>query len=110
MARFPGNVVFSGNLTNIGENMDIDIKMVLAQQKELQGYADSLQSVRFQIKQYQENLNRAWHGNEIEALNQSLVSMLHQMQRMSMELEDIGQNLLETYQQLEEAENHESED
>lgn len=90
--------------------MDIDIKVITTQQKELKQYADNIAELRRKLVNYQNNLNIAWQSREIDALNQSLDSALRRLTRMSMDLEDIGQDLLGSFQQLEESETHETED
>lgn len=82
--------------------MALDLKMILAQHKELKGYADDIAYVRRQIKRYQDNLNGAWKSSENRMINSSIDELEHRLSKMETEMDEIGMDILEVYQELEE--------
>lgn len=82
--------------------MKVELNYILAQQKELRGYVDSLIQVRKQVNKYKDNVNEAWQGKEVEILNRTLEKILRDMKHLEMEMDDIGQDLIRAHQELEE--------
>ncbi len=80
--------------------MSMEIKVVLSQQKELKEYADNLLETYRQLTQYQEKLNSAWQGTEMKVLNDTIDSLRQELRVISMEMEDIGHDIIRAYQEL----------
>ena len=87
--------------------MALDIKMILAQHKELKGYADDIAYVRRQIKRYQDNLNSAWKSSETRMINSSIDELEHRLLKMEAEMDEIGMDILAVYEELEETQTEE---
>lgn len=82
--------------------MSMEIKVVLSQQKELKEYADNLLETYRQLTLYQEKLNSAWQGTEMKVLNDTIDSLRQELRVISMEMEDIGHDIIRAYQELRE--------
>lgn len=80
--------------------MSMEIKVVLSQQKELKEYADNLLETYRQLTLYQEKLNSAWQGTEMKVLNDTIDSLRQELRVISMEMEDIGHDIIRAYQEL----------
>lgn len=95
MRVVPG--AYASGTIRVSCSVDIDIKNIIALQKELNVYADNILNCRRMLAQYQENMNMAWNGQEMDWVNRSLDGMLYRMKQLSKEMEDIGQDLLSVY-------------
>lgn len=89
--------------------MTTDLNTVLSQKRELDIFADNLREARTQLIRHKDSLDTYWQAAEIEMIDDMIDKINRKLNQVADELNDIGIDILKTYQELEEEERIERE-
>lgn len=81
--------------------MSIDKMTILAQKRELEYYADELQSVRSSLLKYAYSLDDAWEGAEVAMINDAIEQLNSDILRIKEEIDNIGYDLIKGMEETE---------
>lgn len=84
--------------------MTTDLNTVISQKRELEICADNLREARAKLVSHKEKLDSVWSAAEIKMIDDVIDRINSRLNRLASELNDIGADVLKTYQQIEEQE------
>ncbi len=80
--------------------MEIKLEQLLAQKRELERYADELQETKVRLIKHQMELRTVWNAREMDELGDVIDRLSGRARQMAAEIEDIGQAMLQAYEEL----------
>lgn len=84
--------------------MTTDLGTVLSQKKELDVCADYLKEAREKLVSHRARLDSVWSAAEIRMIDNAIDRINLRLSRLADELNDIGTDMLKSYQQIQEQE------
>lgn len=77
-----------------GKYMAIDMEAVRAQQRELNRVSDEVSSIRRKLDRHQDMLDDAWKSAEIRGIDSAIEDIVHRLNRLARDLEDLGHDVM----------------